>query len=162
MYVGGLSATGTVSQPCSATSTGTATVRLYGVTFGAAGVMNTGTPAGNFSAGSGPGLEWSQLVEFFNPTTNTDWLFGSAFQSGQTNVAGWNITAAFPTGFTNLAIEGVGTSGMVVDNAANTATFPQTASIYFNALQENVACNNNTNGGGTGGCAVKLTQSGLQ
>jgi hypothetical protein len=163
MYVGGLSTTGSVTQPCSATSTGAATIRLYGVTFGAGGAMSTTSPPGNnFNGGSGPGLEWAQLVEFFNPTTNTDWLFGSAFQSGQTNVAGWNVTTAFPGSFTNLAREGVGTSGMVVDNAANTTTFGQAASVYFNALQQNAGCNNNTNGGGTGGCAVKLTQAGLQ
>jgi hypothetical protein len=164
MYVGGLSTTGTVPQPCNAVSNGSATVALYGVTFGATGTMTAGAPnaAHTFGAGGGPGVEWSQLNEFFNTTTNVDWLFGSAFQSGQTNVADWNITTAFPTGFTHLATEGVGTSGLVVDNAANTATFPQAASIYFNALQENAACNNNTNGGGTGGCAVKLTQAALQ
>jgi len=124
--------------------------------------MSTAAPAGNFNGGAGPGLEWAQLVEFFNSTTNTDWLFGSAFQSGQTNVASWNITSAFPAGFTNLAAEGVGTSGMVIDNAANTGTFGQSASIYFNALQQNTACNNNTSGAATGGCAVKLTQAGFQ
>ena len=73
-----------------------------------------------------------------------------------------NITAGFTTNITNPVTEGVGASGMVVDNQASTATFPQAASIYFNALQQNAACNNNTNGGGTGGCAVKLTQAALQ
>jgi hypothetical protein len=51
---------------------------------------------------------------------------------------------------------------MIVDNQANTATFPQAASIYFNALQQNATCNNNANNGSTGGCAVKLTQATLQ
>jgi hypothetical protein len=51
---------------------------------------------------------------------------------------------------------------MIVDNNASTATYPQAASVYFNALQQNAACNNNANGGGTLGCAVKLTQAALQ
>ncbi len=162
MYVGGLSTTGTVNQPCTAGSGGTAAVILYGVTFGAGGKMNAGAPANSFNGGGGPGFEWAQLTEFFNTTTGTDWLFSAALQSNQTNVASWNITAGFPAAFNTLVTEGLGSSGMVVDNAANTATFPQAASFYFNALQQNAACNNNTNLGATGGCAVKLTQAALQ
>ena len=162
MYVGGLGTTGTVTQPCTAASTGTATLTLYASTFTGTGTLSTGAPAHNFGAGGGPGFEWGQILEFFNATTNTDWLFASALQSNQTNVASWNMTTAFPTAIANLATEGLGGSGIVVDNAANTTTFPQAASIYFNALQQNAACNNNATPGGTGGCAVKLTQSGLQ
>ena len=75
-----------------------------------------------------------------------------------------------PTGFSfsalqsnqvNIATESVGTSGIIVDNNASATTSPQAASVYFNALQENTACTNNTNGAETGGCAVKLTQLGL-
>jgi hypothetical protein len=162
MYVAGVDA-GTVNQPCTATSLGTANVELYGVTFGAAGVMTSGMPAHGVADGPGPGLEWSPLVEFFNATTATDWLFISALQSTQVNFSSANITTVFPTAatFTNPVREGVGSSGMVVDNQANTATFPQSASIYFNALQENAACTNNTSPA-TGGCAVKLTQAALQ
>ena len=158
MYVGGLGTTGTVNQPCTAGSGGTASVTLYGITFGAGGTMSAGTPAHNFNGGGGPGFEWGELTEFFNTTTATDWLFSSALQSNQTNVASWNITGGFPTAFNTLRTEGLGTSGMVVDN--NSAS-NQAASIYFNALQQNAACNNNTNLGATGGCAVKLTQAGL-
>ena len=161
MYVGGLGTTGTVPQPCTAVSNGTATVALYGITFGATGTMTSGVPANTFALGGGPGYEFAPLTEFYNSTTATDWLFYAALQSGQTNIASSNITAGFPAGFSALTTEGVGTSGMVVDNGANTATYPQAASIYFNALQENAACNNNTNGQ-TGGCAVKLTQAALQ
>ena len=160
MYVAGVD-TGIVTQPCTATSMGTANVDLYGVTFGATGVMTSGTPAHSATDGGGPGLEWSPLAEFFNATTATDWLFISALQSGQQNFSSANITNSFPTTFTAPIREGVGTSGMVIDNQANAATFPQAASIYFNALQQNAACNNNTNGQ-TGGCAVKLTQAALQ
>ena len=53
------------------------------------------------------------------------------------------------------------TSGIVIDNVANTTSFQQASSLYFSFLDNAVtgaACN-----GTTGvGCAVKLTQSGLQ
>jgi hypothetical protein len=163
MYVGGLTTTGTVTQPCNGGSTGTAHIELYATSFGAGGTMNAGAPAHGLDLGPGQGLEWAPLTEFFNTTTAIDWLFVGALQSNQQNVGAATITGGFPTfaSFT-LATEGVGTSGIIVDNAANTATFPQAASIYFNALQENAACNNNANGGGAGGCAVKLTQAALQ
>jgi hypothetical protein len=53
---------------------------------------------------------------------------------------------------------------MIVDNDANTNTgfYPQAASIYFNALEENAICSNVSDGTATGGCAVKLTQAALQ
>ena len=66
-------------------------------------------------------------------------------------------------------------SGIIVDNDAKTTTgnSPEASSIYFNALQENAACNANSTTGsaagsaptpapGTGGCAVKLTQAALE
>jgi hypothetical protein len=53
------------------------------------------------------------------------------------------------------------TSGIIIDNVANTASFQQASSLYFSFLNNAVAgatCN-----GATGvGCAVKLTQSALQ
>jgi len=161
MYIGGLGTTGTVPQPCTGGSNGSANVFLYGVTFGATGKMTAGAPAKSLNLGGGPGYEFAPMTEFFNSTTATDWLFYSAIQSAQTNLASSNVTAGFPTAFTAVT-EGVGTSGMIVDNNASTATYPQAASVYFNALQQNAACNNNANGGGTLGCAVKLTQAALQ
>jgi hypothetical protein len=61
-------------------------------------------------------------------------------------------------------INAAGTSGIVVDNVANTVTFPQASSVYFSFTS------NSTGGGGGAscngaagiGCAIKLTQSGLQ
>jgi hypothetical protein len=54
----------------------------------------------------------------------------------------------------------VGTSGIIVDNNANTTSFPQASSLYFSNQGNSIAgvpC-----GGTTGvGCAVKVTQSGL-
>ena len=122
--------------------------------------MTSGTPAHSFSAGGGPGAEWAPLLEFYNVTTAIDWLFVGALQSGQTNMGEANITAGFPGGVSsNLATEGLGPSGMIVDNDSASA---QAASIYFNALGENAACTNNTVLTDTGGCAVKLTQAALQ
>lgn len=162
MYVAGLGTAGTVNQPCTAGSGGSSSVQLYGVTFGAGGKMTAGAPTTVLNGGGGAGFEWSPLLEFYNTATNVDWLFIAALQSAQNNFGSLNITNGFPAGFGTLAKEGVGASGMVVDNAANTATYPQAASLYFNALQQNAACTNNTNGAAIGGCAVKLTQAALQ
>jgi hypothetical protein len=163
VYVGGT--TGTVSQPCSASSTTTGSVFVYAATFGAGGVMTPGAPANSLNAGGGPGAEWAPLLEFYNPTTAVDWLFVAALQSNQTNMASVNITASAFGTFANFVTYGLGPSGMIVDNDANTTTSPQTASIYFNAQQENATCTNNTNPSNlaaTSGCAVKLTQAALQ
>ncbi len=163
VYVGGT--TGVVSQPCSATSTTTGDIFVYGVTLnGTTGVMTSGTPADSVNLGGGPGAEWAPLLEFYNATTAADWFFVAALQTNQTNMATGNITSAFPTGasFAAFVEYGAGTSGMIVDNSSSSA---QAASIYFNALQENAACSNNTNPTvltDTGGCAVKLTQAALQ
>ncbi len=78
LYVAGV--VGTVAEPCSPSSeTANTNVELYGVTFGTSGVINSGTPAHNFSGGtSAGGYEWAPLLEFYNPATSTDWLFVSA------------------------------------------------------------------------------------
>jgi hypothetical protein len=156
IYVAGV--TGTVSQPCTASSSTTGAIYVYGVTLGTGGVMTSGTPANSFNLGGGPGAEWAPLTEFYNPTTAIDWLFAGAHQSNQTNLGSMNITAGFP-GAINVVTEGLGPSGMIVDNDSSSA---QAASIYFNALQATATCTNNTNVSATGGCAVKLTQAALQ
>jgi hypothetical protein len=138
-----------------ANSSTTGDIEIYDVTFGTGGVMS-GAAAGSVSAGGGPGAEWAPLFEFYNSTTATDWLFVAAYQSGQTNMASVNITSVWTWG--TFVTEGLGPSGMTVDNDSSSA---QAASIYFNALDENAACTNNAVGP-TGGCAVKLTQAGLQ
>ncbi len=158
IYVAGV--TGTVSQPCTAESTGGA-LEIYGVTFGAGGVMTSGAPAHSVSIGT-PGNEFAPLLEYYNATTAVDWLFLGVACNPPPNVASANITSGFPAGVGTVVSEGLGTSGLIVDNSANTATYPQAASLYFNALQENAACNNVSDGTQTGGCAVKLTQAALQ
>ena len=117
MYIGGVNA-GTVPQPCSGSSNSTATVALYGLTFNTTtGVIKS--PATNtLGLGGGPGYEFAPMTEFFNSTTGNDWLFYSAIQSAQTNVASSEITTGFPTAFTAVT-EGIGTSGIIVDNNAS-------------------------------------------
>jgi hypothetical protein len=164
LYVGGT--TGVISQPCSVSSTTTGDIFVYGVTFsGTTGVMTAGAPAHSYNSGGGPGAEWAPFLEFYNATTATDWLFVAGLQTNQTNLASLSITGGFPGSFNTLVTYGAGPSGMIVDNDASTTTYPQAASIYFNALRENATCSNNTNPTvltDTGGCAVKLTQALLQ
>jgi hypothetical protein len=158
IYAAGV--TGTVSQPCTPVSTGGA-INLYGVTFGASGVMTSGAPAHSFQGGT-PGNEWSPLLEFYNATTATDWLFAGVLCNPPPDMASVAITSAFPAGFGLVATAGLGSSAMIVDNEASTSTYPQAASIYFNALWQNAACNNASVESATGGCAVKLSQAALQ
>lgn len=159
VYVGGVNGTLGVACTPSANPTGP-TVELYGATFnGSTGVLNAGAPAHSWDLGGGPGFEWTALLEFDNTTTAIDWLFFSAAQSSQSNLASANITSGFPTAIGSLVTEGIGTSGMTVDNNSSSA---QAASIYFNALLQNATCNNNTVVTDTGGCAVKLTQAALE
>jgi hypothetical protein len=144
-------------------------LEYYAVTFGAGGVMTAGVPADAALVGT-PGNEFAPITEFFNPNigTGVDYIFFSALCTGG-DMATLDITHGFPgSAFVgnNVVTEGFGTSGMIVDNDANTNTgfYPQAASIYFNALQEDAACTANTPGDlapGSGGCAVKLTQAGL-
>jgi hypothetical protein len=128
---------------------------LYAVGFNATRVMNAGTPpAANTSRIRAAADECSPLTEFLNGAR--DWLFLARI--GAANVRSFDIasvtgSAGFPGGFayTNTAAETGGTSAIVVDNvsAAN-----QASSIYFSRLGSS-ACG----AGGTGRCAVKLTQA---
>jgi hypothetical protein len=158
VYVAGVN--GTVAS-CTFNSGGTGTpptITVYGVKLGASGTMNSGNPANSFGAGGGPGYEWAPLTEFYNATTNTDWLFVSALQN-QNDLGSADITTGFPGSVGSVVQEGMGISGMVVDNDSSSA---QAASTYFNAFHEDSACLNMTDTTLTGGCAVKLTQAGLQ
>jgi hypothetical protein len=51
------------------------------------------------------------------------------------------------------------TGGFIVDNVANTTSFPQASSIYFTPTANNLSCGD---GSTNTACAIKLTQSGLQ
>lgn len=156
IYLGGV--LGTVPQPCTFTSNKPGTViELYSAGFTPTGTLNAGAPKG-VSEGGGPGYEWSPFTEFFNATTSTDWLFVGSLQN-QTNVASFNITNPFAAAFGASAREGMGVTGMVMDNPSAAS---QASSFYFGSIGENASCNNTTVTTATGGCAVKLTQAGLQ
>jgi hypothetical protein len=115
---------------------------LFGITFGALDVMNTGTPAHvqNFTFGA---FELSPMTEFFDGTT--DRLFESTIGTGA-SLAEFDITSTFPTAPVGTPpTEGTGTTGIIVDNSS---TQNQARSVYFGVLTSNTA--------------VKLTQVGEQ
>jgi hypothetical protein len=114
------------------------------------------------------------LTEFFNTNAaaaSQDQLFFSVASDGAGAnctttgcVMAVNITSTPGTLTIGSSIaEIMGTSGIVVDNNANTTTFPQASSLYF-SNQGNatltVPCGNFLLVGAVG-CAVKVTQSGL-
>jgi hypothetical protein len=133
-------------------------------------------PSGGFlltTAGGGG----SPVTGFYNSTTAKEYLFMSVGRRGVSPCSNANIgcvisldiTAPFtwppaaPTATYTVPDNSnyPGVSGIVVDNNAAVGTYPQAASLYFTFGQSSTAgalCN-----GGTGvGCAVKLTQAGLQ
>ncbi|HEX5423135.1 MAG TPA: hypothetical protein VFW94_06255 [Candidatus Acidoferrales bacterium] len=141
------------------------TMMIYGVTLSAKGTLTPGAPTfatpttGTGSLAGGPGYEWAPATEFFNETTGHDWLFLGTLQD-QGNVTSSDITTGFlGGGIITVRQEGMGVSGMVMDNDSPDA---QASSFYFGAMGENATCNNTTLTTAKGGCAVKLTQAGLQ
>jgi len=104
--------------------------------------------------------ECSPLSEIFNSNQGggVDWLFagvpGSCAVGGSTNgcVMSFNITGAFPATASFGGAEAGGTSGIIVDNVSIDG---QASSLYYSTLSDDAKC-------GTGGCAVKRTQAGLQ
>jgi hypothetical protein len=110
----------------------------------------------------------SPITEFNNTNTNIDRIFlsvsGSPVTSGTincpSNSAGCimsfrvdsSLTPTTPTSAT--AREAGGTSGIVVDNSSLASGASQ---IYFTPLADQVC----TTSGGTGGCAIQASQSGL-
>lgn len=146
---------------CGYDSTGTSTT-LYDIGFTSSRLMNTGAvPIMNqFTLASGID-QCSPLTEFINtpgpPLKPTDQLFLSLVTAGSIN--SYDITsvtsAGFPAGFATSANASAagGTSDIIVDNEGSEA---QASSIYFSNLHSAIC-----GAGGTGICAVKLTQSGL-
>lgn len=156
VYMGGV--VGTVPQPCTFTSNraGT-TMELYSAGFTPTGTLTPGVPNSS-PQGGGPGYEWAPFTEFFNATTGIDWLFGGALQN-QTNVISYNITNPLAATVGAFTREGMGITGIVIDNDSSAA---QASSFYFGDIAQNAGCNNTTVTTDTGGCAVKLTQANLQ
>jgi hypothetical protein len=147
---------------CGYDSTGTLTV-LYDVGFTSARLMNTTTPgaSGQFSLASDVEV-CSPLTGFTNvnlgpPFPPTDWLFlglssGTVSNFDLNGTTGSGFAAGFSVFTTPYSVAG-GSSGIIPDNES-TAT--QASSIYFSSLASGTCTT-----GGTGYCAVKLTQAGL-
>jgi hypothetical protein len=138
-------------------------IELYGYCFSSSNALancSGVSPAGPHSLilNTSPGsqLEYAPLTEFYNSTAGDDWLYVTVLADRSPNVGLFNINS-FPTSETPVpgVQEGSGTSGMVVDNNSSSA---QASSVYFGELSTTSACG----AGGTGGCAVKLTQAALQ
>jgi len=160
-YFASSSSTNWAILSCGYDSTGTLTM-LYDVGFNSSRVMNTTTPGASAQHELASDVEGcSPLINFENanvgpPFPPTDWLFAGL--SGG-NIFNFNLNgttgSAFLGGFTNIDMYTVagGPSGMIPDNES---TDPQASSIYF-SNQSTQACGTN----GTGYCAIKLTQAGL-
>lgn len=140
----------------------TSTPVLYRIGFNSSGKMNSAHDVNSLAvAGTTSATRCSALTSFFNTSASKDWLFFSV-QNGCNATGGgtagcvmsFDITSGFPTAATQGRPETGGTSAIVVDNVS---TQPQAASIYFTTLG-NTTCGDGVSGGG---CAVKLTQSGL-
>jgi hypothetical protein len=159
IYIGGV--TGTVGTCTAAGATGGTSV-LYGATFGAGGTLTAGAPANSLASADPVGSEYAPMGEFFNATTGNDALFVSLLRNtshGQLNLYSFYVTAGWSATIQEDATEGLGISGMVVDNDSASG---QASSIYFNSLAQNATCTSPQTGTNTIGCAVKLTQAGLQ
>jgi hypothetical protein len=110
----------------------------------------------------------SPLTEIFNTATSTDWLFLSVDNHGVTStcnnqscVMSFVLGSSMVTGVNSSYVPSAnmnGTGGFIVDNVANTTSFPQASSIYFMPIANNLTCGDGTSGTG---CGIKLTQSGL-
>lgn len=151
---------------CGFDTSGTLTI-LYDIGFSSGRVMNNATPgtAAQFQLLNAVD-QCSPVTTFVNvlgpPNPPTDWLFLGL--EAQSTVYNFNVSvskgitgAGFPGGFaataTNATVTG-GPSGIIVDNEND--TLAQASSIYFSNLAS-ASCG----AGGSGFCAVKLTQSGL-
>ncbi len=136
------------------------------------GTMNAAVDAATLTVATGS-AECSPVTELFNtnaPAASRDQIFfgvqnlGSGTNCGgagcvmSVNVTGTPATLAIA----NSIQEVNGPSGIVVDDVANTTTFPQSSSVYFSRQGNSTAgvpCGTAPVGVG---CAIKLTQAGLQ
>jgi hypothetical protein len=148
---------------CGKANNATLDPTLYRIGFNGAGLMNSVADAATLRLARTAG-QCSPITEFFNSGSNPtkDWLFVAVnTRCGNTPVLpggcvmSYDITNGMPTALTAAVAERNGTSGIIVDNVSQAA---QASNIYF-TNEGTGACGD---GIATGGCAVKLTQSGLQ
>jgi len=134
------------------------------------GTMNAAVDSATLTVATGS-AECAPVTELYNanaPAASRDQIFFGVQNLGSgTNCGGAGcVMSVNVTGtpgslaIANSIAEINGPSGIIVDNDANTATFPQASNLYFSNQ------GNSTAGVPCGvtagvGCAVKLTQSGL-
>jgi hypothetical protein len=134
------------------------------------GTMNAAVDAATLTVATGS-AECAPVTELFNanaPAASRDQIFFGVQNLGSGGACGGagcvmsvNVTGTPAIlAIANSIAEINGPSGIIVDNAANTTTFPQSSSLYFSRQ------GNSTAGVPCGvtvgvGCAVKLTQAGL-
>jgi hypothetical protein len=134
------------------------------------GTMNAAVDLASLAVATAS-AECSPVTELFNasaPAVSRDQIFFGVQTLGKGSNCGGGgcVMAINVTGtpgilaIANSIAEISGPSGIIVDNVANTATFPQSSSLYFSNQGNSTAgvpC-----GAATGvGCAVKVTQAGL-
>lgn len=135
------------------------------------GTMNTAVDTTPVMQVASSSVECSPLTEFFNSNalaTSQDQIFFGVTANGiGANCATAGCVMSFNVTNTPAALivgssiaEIFGPSGIIVDNNANTTTFGQSSSLYFSNQGNSTAA---VSCGGTAGvgCAVKVTQSGL-
>jgi len=139
--------------------------QLYAAGFDSSGNLLTTTAGGPLALTSPPqATPCSPLTEVFNITNAKDWLFVGVGTSCSSSIHGgciqsFNITSAFPTAPTAQVAEASGVSGIIVDNVQSSSA--TATNVYFITVGGQ-SCTTYAGGTGTGNCAVKLTQNGLQ
>ena len=147
------------------------TTDLYRVGFSSGppvALINTKTSSFSVAV-SGQSGNCSPITEIYNTATSTDWLFLSIDNHGVTPtcnnqscvmsfILGSSMVSAVNASYAGSG-KSSGTTGFIVDNVANTTSYPQASSIYFAPVANNLSCGD---GSSHTACAIKLTQSGLQ
>jgi hypothetical protein len=158
-YVCGPDSTGNMTDLYRVSFTNTSGTIALGSTNGTPFQLTTSSNSANCSP----------ISEIYNTATATDWLFLSVDNHGVTATCNnQSCVMSFTLGSSmasavNASYAGSGnlngTSGFIVDNVANTTTFPQASSIYFAPVANNLSCGD---GSTNTVCGIKLTQSGLK
>lgn len=138
---------------------------IYRIGFNASGTMKSANDGNVLAVTSTVDTGFGGKPTTCSPGTEnddgtTDLIFFSVHTGGlATNCAdhgcvmSFDITSSFPIAAANSAQENSGTSGIIIDNISSAG---QASSFYF-TNEADQACLT----GGSGGCAVKLTQANL-
>jgi hypothetical protein len=150
LYVCGYTAAPSVANPV-----------LYRLGFAASGKMNTAKDTSSLTlANSATSTPCSPMTELRTASGKDELFFsvqnGCLASGGGTGgcIMSFDITTGFPSASSAARAEAGGTSGIIVDNISAAA---QASNIYFTTLSD-TTCGDSVSGGG---CAVKLTQTGL-